>query len=168
MTDMNIMVGGPVPLLLQLFDGSEEQSCVVSVFSNNGELLFESSMKSLGNGLYQAIGFAMPNQAFVVAQYQVLGTLNYDMPMDVFYVDVTQDIGPKLSQTAELLQNSIREVTVTMTQEAQKTQSVIETLFDDRIPSYADFWTGDVVEEQVDQSFWEGTILSGTAEVTNT
>ena len=93
---MNLSLGQIVPLSAQLTDGATTKYPIAKVFSNDGVELPESpiTLAHVGNGLYQAYSFLMPNYAFITAQYFIYSdaghtTIDADYPKysDIFSLD---------------------------------------------------------------------------------
>lgn len=81
---MEIEVGSPVPLNLQLYDGAEKEKVIANLFTTLGELLGSFELSHQAGGLYISNEFLMPDIRLVIAQY-IVDSDKYEIVTDTFY-----------------------------------------------------------------------------------
>jgi len=87
---MGVVVGSPIPLWLQLFDGRDDLQPKALIYSDKGERLSERVLTHFGGGLYLDKSFPMPSGVdHVYAQYLVQkdkrSVDDYELTTDFFY-----------------------------------------------------------------------------------
>jgi hypothetical protein len=97
--------GNPIPLEIQLFDGNPNQFVRARVFTNAGAEVSGSPVAlpivAGSNGLYQALGPAMPNVPSVTVQYKVYQDSGFTTPSPTYADSVESQ-----EQTYSAVQNA--------------------------------------------------------------
>lgn len=87
-----LRTGDSVPLMLQLFDGSETQKVKAAVIDPSGAVIFEGPLVHVFGGMYQTLVFQMPEVDFIVGLYQVEDSDEYTRSSDTFYRSTQAEI----------------------------------------------------------------------------
>lgn len=98
---MKVVVGEPIPLNLQLYDGRDDMQPEVVLYSSEGERLGRRVLIHFGNGLYLDKSFLMPDTEEVVAQYEVKKDRrpvdDYEIVTETFYAVQPEKPAPKFA-----------------------------------------------------------------------
>lgn len=87
---MNVTVGDPIPLILQLFDGKDNYKPVAILFDDSGDQIAEIPLVHFGRGLYLDKSIPMPEGVrLIIAQYHVRDldgrpVDDYELVTDIF------------------------------------------------------------------------------------
>ena len=82
-----IKVGNIVPITLQMTDGNENLEIMCRIFDPAGLIITTLNLSHVKAGLYANLDFKMPPYNFIVCQYLVLGTDDYEDVTETFYAD---------------------------------------------------------------------------------
>jgi len=81
---VEIRVGEALPLTCQLHDGAQNKSVQARVYDSIGILIKAVKLQHYDNGLYMNKSVQMPDDKFVVAQYEVLDSSDYARASELF------------------------------------------------------------------------------------
>jgi hypothetical protein len=81
---IEVVVGQPIPLTLQVYDGNSSLKVVANLYNEKGDRLFTQNLSSNTDGLYTDFSHEMPDTNFVVAQYITDKTDEYEIAQDIF------------------------------------------------------------------------------------
>ena len=80
---IEVQVGSPIPLTLQVFDGKEGLKVSAVLMDLHGKEFSRVSMNDHGNGLYIDLSVSMPDVDMLVAQY-FANSEDYEVAQDIF------------------------------------------------------------------------------------
>ena len=79
-----ILVGESIPLTCQLHDGNSTRDVRARVYDSLGLLISQVKLQHFEGGLYMSKSVTMPDDKFVVAQYEVIDSSDYVMASELF------------------------------------------------------------------------------------
>jgi len=79
-----VKVGEKIPLSLQVYDGNPDLSVKCNLLDTSGKLFFTVPLSHISNGLYLNSEVEMPENDYLIAQYQTNKPMDYEIAQDVF------------------------------------------------------------------------------------
>jgi hypothetical protein len=102
---IQVQVGRPIPLTLQVFDGREDLKVSVIIMDRFGKEFFRQPMPHIKNGFYASFEIEMPDQEVLIAQYLTSAPEDYEMVQDVF-IGVPAPVQPEKIMVGEVVETS--------------------------------------------------------------
>jgi hypothetical protein len=81
---IDVVVGGKIPLNLQVFDGNPNLSVTAALIDKHGKEFFRVTLSHLSNGLYVNFDLEMPEVDLLIAQYETSKQDDYELSQDIF------------------------------------------------------------------------------------